>query len=119
MEGRVCLIVDDELCIRNYLKAILERQGWRCLEAGNAMEARHVVESLHGELDLLLTDIDMPGEMNGAGLAEWVRDGHPNIPIILISGSADLVPAGFPLVRKPCKPETVLKAVASSWRRAG
>ena len=118
MEERVCLVVDDDLVVRNYLKTILGRNGWKCLEAGSASEAQRVVQSLHGGLHLVLTDVEMPGEMNGVGLAWWVRAAYPEIPVIVVSGSGEVVPKEFPLVAKPCKPETLIRVVESSWRKA-
>lgn len=118
MEERVCLVVDDDPAIRGYLQAILQRHGWQCLEAGNAPDAQRIIVSLRGAVDLILTDVEMPGSMNGIGLAEWVRESFPAIPVVLVSGSGDPTPAGFPLVSKPCKPETVMRAIDFSLRRA-
>ena len=118
MEERICLVVDDDPAIRNYLKAVLGCHGWECLEAGTASEAQRVVENLRGDLHLVLTDVDMPGEMDGIGLAQWVRAIYPAIPVIVVSGSGEVVPKEFPLVSKPCKPETLIRVVECSWRKA-
>ena len=87
MSDRICLIVDDEPVIRNFLGAILN-QHFRIIEAANASQAFKVVEALNGELDLIVTDISMPGDMNGVDLAFAVRTAFPNIAIVIISGYA-------------------------------
>ena len=117
MGQRVCLIVDDDSVIRGYLTTVLQRTGWKCLEAASAPDGRRMVESLHGALDLVLTDIEMPGEINGIALARWIRETFPGVPVILVSGSGEVPPAEFPLVSKPCKPETLLRAVDGSLRK--
>lgn len=117
MSEQVCLVVDDDPAIRSYLVRILIRQGWRCLEAANAADGQRMVEGLQGAVDLVLTDIEMPGETDGIGLAHWLRASFPGIPVILVTGSGEHPAEDFPLVSKPCKPEAILAAVSGITRR--
>jgi two-component system NtrC family sensor kinase len=112
MSERVCLIVDDEPAIRTYLRAILEREHVQSLEAENAAQALRIVQELDGRLDFVVSDIHMPGDMNGMDLAHSIRYRFPAIPVILISGYTNqLDHSGFELVSKPFLTEAILKAV--------
>src|SRR5579872_1019329 len=115
MCNSVCLVVDDEEVIRKYLRAILERESILALEAENASQAMRIVQDLGGRLDLLITDIRMPGAMDGCDLAYAVRRSYPAVPVILISGYFDEASlrnadAGFLFLPKPFSAETVLSA---------
>jgi two-component system cell cycle sensor histidine kinase/response regulator CckA len=116
MPDRICLIVDDEPSIRADLRPILEWEGIQSLEADNAAEALRIVQKLGGRLDLIVSDIEMPGEMNGIDPAYSVRNSFPAIPVVLISGYADLesvkeAAANFEFTQKPFVSETILMAV--------
>jgi two-component system, cell cycle sensor histidine kinase and response regulator CckA len=90
------------------------------LEAENPGRALRIVQRLGGRLDLIITDIKMPGEMDGLDLAFSIRNSFPNLPVILISGGADeslrdsLKSEAFPFVQKPFSPETLLRAVRTA-----
>ena len=111
MRDGVCFIVDDEPVIRKYLRRILERIEIQSLEADNAVEALRLLQKLGGQVDLLITDIKMPGEMDGIDLAYSVQNSFSSLPVILISGFVDKVPAGFTYIRKPFMPDELLKAI--------
>ncbi len=113
---KICLIVDDEPIIRTYLNAILQDEDYQTLEAEDAPQAFRIVQKLNGGLNLIVTDIRMPGDMDGMDLAYAVRNAFPAIPVILISGFADTESAkhrfgGFPFIRKPFTPAAILGAV--------
>ena len=111
MRDGVCFIVDDEPVIRKYLRRMLERIEIQSLEADNAVEALRLLQKLGGQVDLLITDIKMPGEMDGIDLAYSVQNSFSSPPVILISGFVDKVPAGFTYIRKPFMPDELLKAI--------
>ena len=119
MEDHICLLVDDEPAIRSYLRAILEREKFQCLEAGNVAQALGITHRLDGRIDLIISDIKMPGDVDGVDLAYSVRNSYPDIPVILISGYSDdesvkrSIPA-FRFIHKPFVPETILSAVRSA-----
>ena len=116
MTDRICLIVDDEPSIRVYLRAILQRERIQSLEAENAAKALGIIQKLDGRLDLIVSDIQMPGDMDGIDLAYAVRNSFPSVPVILISGYADVeavkkAAKTFEFIQKPFVPEAILVAV--------
>ena len=83
------LLVDDEEYLRDALTRFLSEQlGYNLLSAGSAEEALDLVESYSGNIDLLLTDILLPG-MSGPELAEKMLAARPGLRIMYISGYAD------------------------------
>lgn len=113
MSDPVCLIVDDEPAIRGFLRAVLERRRLQIVEAENAPTALRILWKLGGRLDLLLSDVNMPGDMDGVDLAHSVRNTFPTIPIILFSGYYEDAKdaGGFEFIPKPFVPDTILGAV--------
>jgi DNA-binding response OmpR family regulator len=83
-KARTILVVEDEVLIRMAVADYLRECGYRVLEASNAAEAIKLLDAQ--PVDLVFTDVDMPGEMDGFGLAHWVRDHAPGIPVIITSG---------------------------------
>jgi two-component sensor histidine kinase/CheY-like chemotaxis protein len=79
------LVVEDEMVLRMRAVDIVEDAGFTPVEAVNADEAMTILES-RSDIDLLLTDIQMPGSMDGLRLAHAVHDRWPSIKIILVSG---------------------------------
>jgi two-component sensor histidine kinase/CheY-like chemotaxis protein len=79
------LVVEDEMVLRMRAVDIVEDAGFTAVEAVNADEAIAILES-RSDIDLLFTDIQMPGSMDGLKLAHAVHDRWPSIKIILVSG---------------------------------
>ena len=75
------LIVEDQHKVRQYAVRCLKKTGFTILEAKDASTARDLLKSNH--VDLLFTDILMPGDMNGNELADWVSQEYPGIKILL------------------------------------
>jgi CheY-like chemotaxis protein len=111
MGERICLIVDDEPAIRTYLSVVLRQRGMRSLEAGNTIEALRIVKELGGRIDLPITDIQMPGDMDGIDLAYSVKSSFSALPVIVISGGMEIAPWGLAVIRKPFVPGVILEAV--------
>ncbi|HEV2960303.1 MAG TPA: response regulator [Candidatus Angelobacter sp.] len=83
------LLVDDEESLRAVVTHFLSQElGYNLLSVGSAEEALDLVESYSGHIDLLLTDILLPG-MSGPELARKMGSSHPEIRIMYISGYAD------------------------------
>jgi CheY-like chemotaxis protein len=81
------LVVEDEVLIRAFIAEELRLAGFSVTEAGRAEEALTYINA--GEqVDLVFSDIRMPGSLNGLQLAEILRDKYPDIPIVLTSGNA-------------------------------
>ena len=79
------LIVEDEMLLRMRAVDIVEDAGFTPLEAVNADDAMAILES-RSDIEMLFTDIQMPGSMNGLKLAHAVHERWPLIKIILVSG---------------------------------
>jgi CheY-like chemotaxis protein len=101
------LLVEDREEVRNLMTAILGKSGYRILAAADAEEAIETAASHPGEIDLLLTDVVMPG-MNGRELAERLVAADPELKVILMSGfAAEVIKpgstrhAGFAFLQKP------------------
>jgi two-component system, cell cycle response regulator CpdR len=95
----VTLVVDDDPAIRSYVQSILRAEGFETLEAEDGAQALEVVRMLDGSIELIVTDIQMPGS-DGITLANAVRAAFPSVAILLMSGypRAD---ADFPFLEKP------------------
>ncbi len=110
------LIVDDDSTIRNVLRVILSQCGHTVVgEARDGQEAMKVIRRTSA--DLVLLDINMPGE-DGLGILEQMRDSHPNVQVIMISGEAtsDRVKTALErgarsFIVKPFSPASVLERV--------
>ncbi len=81
----VVLVVEDEMLLRMRVVDMVEDAGFTSVEAVNADEAVAILES-RSDIALLLTDIQMPGSMDGLKLAHAVHERWPPIRIILVSG---------------------------------
>ncbi len=90
------LLADDEPALRQALAEILRAAGYVVLEAQNATEALEMAQKHPGKLDILLTDIVMPG-LRGPELARRVTETHPEIQVVYMSGYAE----GFPEAQLP------------------
>jgi DNA-binding NtrC family response regulator len=84
------LIVEDEPLVRLALQEYLADNGFATLEAANAGEAMDLIKRSKLDIDLVFTDVRMPGEMDGLGLSRWVHSELPNIPVIVASGFPDV-----------------------------
>ena len=117
MGDRFCLIVDDEPGVRSYLKAILEHRGIDSLEAENAAEALQLLRKCGDQIDLLIADTGIPGDMNGVDLAYSVKKSNPSLPVMLISSGGDNAPPDFELVHKPFRPAAIYAAISAVTNR--
>ena len=82
------LFVEDEVLTRMDMAEFLRQSGYRVSEAANAAEA---IDALNSKLtvDLVVTDVKMPGDTDGFALAEWVRTNRPGVEVIVASGDTD------------------------------
>lgn len=77
------LVVDDEVLIRLVIAEYLRDCGYRVFEAAHADEALMVLQKSELAIDVVFTDIEMPGSLDGFALARWVRANVPDIDVIL------------------------------------
>jgi len=81
------LVVDDEVLIRLAASDFLQECGFNVLEAGTAAEAIEMIQSNQSVIDLVFSDVRMPGDTDGFGLSKWIRT-NTGLPVILASGDA-------------------------------
>jgi len=107
------LAVDDEPDLLEAIRRILTRRGYAVLPAGDADSALEVCRTHHGRIDLLLTDVRMPGT-GGHELAAAARRVRPGLAVLYLSGLADRHGNGdfdAPVLGKPFTPTTLAEAV--------
>jgi PAS domain S-box-containing protein len=110
------LLVEDEDAVREVARRILERAGYRVLHAPNANAALSVIGAGIDEIDLLVSDVVMPG-MRGPEMYEVLRKRRPDLPAIFLSGYADLadstegMPLGSRFLAKPYTPDELIRLV--------
>jgi hypothetical protein len=110
------LLVDDEPSIRELAGRVLREQGYHVLDAGDSATALMITRQHPGPIDLLITDVVMPG-MNGRDLARWVKSSRPGAEVLYISGYPDssngLPWTGSPAVclLKPFSPQELTRKV--------
>jgi CheY-like chemotaxis protein len=88
LERKTILLVDDSQDIRELSGAFLQSQGYRVVSAASGEEALDLLER-YGDVDMLFTDIIMPGGMNGLQLMRKVRQRQPAIPVLIATGYMD------------------------------
>jgi two-component system, cell cycle sensor histidine kinase and response regulator CckA len=79
------LVVDDDVTSRAAMRRVLEHEGYTVIVAEHAADALRLLERTHVPVDLLVTDIQMPG-MPGDVLAARVREAWPDLPVVFVSG---------------------------------
>jgi CheY-like chemotaxis protein len=82
------LLVEDEPAVRALSRLVLQTHGYTVLEASDGAEALKLSERLEGPIDLLLTDVVMPG-IGGRPLAEMLRAARPAVKVLFLSGYTD------------------------------
>jgi two-component system, response regulator PdtaR len=112
----VVLLVEDEALVRMVGADILEEAGFRVIEAVNANEALAMLEA-RTDVQALVTDVEMPGGLDGFTLARLVHKAWPHIRIVVASGRASpaegvMPPRAF-FLPKPYKPDALVRAVQS------
>jgi PAS domain S-box-containing protein len=111
------LLVEDEAAVRRIAARLLQNQGYTLLQAQNGAEAADVITSHRGTIDLLLTDVVLPG-MGGRQIAEQARAQRPGIRVLFTSGYTDdlilqhrLVEHHVALLPKPFSRESIARKV--------
>jgi CheY-like chemotaxis protein len=107
------LLVEDGPLVRDSIVLKLEEAGFEVITAGTGDEASYILPKMR-RMDLLLTDIRMPGRINGWHLAEMARCRRPNQPVIYMSGLAPQPASkvgGSIFLAKPYRVEQILNAI--------
>ena len=105
------LLVEDEDQVRALTRTVLENGGYRVLEAREADEAMSLCDRVGGEIDLLITDVVLPG-MSGTQLSREIQIKIPGLPVLLVSGypengELELGP-GVHFLQKPYRLDSLL-----------
>jgi len=118
------LLVEDEAALRGMTRIILQRHGYRVLEAGSGVEALKVWETHAAEVGLLLTDMIMPDGLTGRELAKQLLARKPGLKVIYVSGySIDTegttfrMREGVTYLQKPYHPKRLAEAVREKLDR--
>ena len=113
------LVVDDEPLLRLLAREFLEEMGFRVLEAPNAESALSLLEG-RTDVDLLFTDVHMPGAIDGMSLARKVGARWPGVHVLMTSGRERPAPAAIPasgkFMPKPYSPDELLRHVKALIR---
>jgi two-component system, cell cycle sensor histidine kinase and response regulator CckA len=111
------LVVEDEPGVRRFASQLLQRHGYRTVEAGDGKEALAVLSAAETPIGLVLTDIRMPN-LNGLELDRLVRERWPALPVLLMSGEVTrewvvevVGDSSVRMLRKPFSGEDLLEAV--------
>jgi len=109
------LIVDDEPAIRGFLYDYLSESGFNPLTVESGDEAVRVLET-NSLIDLVFSDVRMPGNLDGFDLARWVIANKPGLPILLTSGDLGKIQftrelAGIEIVPKPYDFDAVVRKI--------
>jgi signal transduction histidine kinase len=114
------LLVDDEEGVREVLARGLQEKGYRLIEARSATQALEILQQRAGEIDLVVTDLAMPG-MNGIDLAHQASEINPFLPFIFVSGQPrEVLPEleelglGHPMLEKPFTPDALVACVRTT-----
>ena len=116
--GATVLLVEDEVSVRHLVARFLGLKGFTVLVAEHGREAMAFWTKQGGKIDLLLTDVILPGGMSGRELAEHFQTEQPTLKVLFTSGyhmdllnSAGTLDAGINFLQKPYRPEELLSAV--------
>jgi len=108
------LIVEDEVLTSEYLEFMLQEAGYEAIPAASAEEAIQILEH-RDDVDLVVTDINLPGVMNGLQLAALVRSRWPVMNIIVVTGysapKSEEIPPGSLFVPKSYNAQKMIDAV--------
>lgn len=115
------MIVEDEESVRSFTRTVLEQFGYRVYEAANGAEALRLWSSVGPQVDLLLTDLIMPGDWTGQRLASELRRQRPGLGVVLMSGYGpgllEEEPSGgseIPFLAKPYSIRTLKETIEQS-----
>ena len=117
-KGETVLVVEDEIDLRKMIVRALERVGYRVLEATGGEHAVALVEGADSKLDLLITDVVMPG-IRGTEVAQKLSQSEPELKVLYMSGYTDnamfhqkLLGADVAFIQKPFTLEALEQKVA-------
>ncbi len=90
MENSRIMIIEDDLAIRESLSMILQEEGASVVTAGSSSEALKIIQS-NPEFDIVVLDWFIEGDTKGWALIDLIRNRDPNVKIVVLSGSPDVI----------------------------
>jgi CheY-like chemotaxis protein len=110
------LVVEDEVFVRIVIADYLRQCGYKVLEAANADEALVLLQHSEIAIDVVFSDIEMPGSTGGFELAKWIRERRPDIDVILTGNVARAADAAAELCEsgplpKPYEPQIAVDRI--------
>lgn len=118
-DAPVLLVVEDEWLIRMSVVEAFRAAGWRVLEAESGAEALAMLRGT-GRIDLVLTDMRMPGPMDGLGVLAVSQEARPGVPVVMVSGHLDpevaLAAGAAAVLAKPYRLDEMVAVVGALWR---
>jgi two-component system cell cycle sensor histidine kinase/response regulator CckA len=114
------LLVDDDDAVRGFCRGILTASGFTVLEADNGFEALLASAQLRGAIDILITDLEMPG-ITGVELGRAFNQLWPSVNVLYVSGSSreivgDQLPTDCAFLPKPFSPDALINVIGSVVR---
>ena len=110
----VILVVEDEPLVRLFLTDFLDEAGFKVFEAVSADESMTILQA-RPDIQVIISDIEMPGSLNGLGLARAVHERWPGIGIVVTSGrerpGPDDLSEKVAFLAKPYLPDTVIALI--------
>ena len=113
------LVVEDNAEVAAVTASLVEQLGYQTLRAENAADALNRLQR-GDKIDLVFSDVVMPGSMNGMALAQAISNSYPQIPVLLTSGYSDVVQTAesqFQILRKPFQLPALEKAIREALER--
>ena len=109
---QVVLVVDDAPSVREYVKTVLQEEGFEIIEASDGIDGYNLIQEFGSGIALVITDVIMP-KMDGVSLAESVRELFPTMPVLLMTGYASThrLPIESVVLQKPFSPDALVEAV--------
>ncbi|WP_065755888.1 response regulator [Bradyrhizobium paxllaeri] len=112
MSNFVVLLVEDDAFQREAVAELLKDEGFEVIECTTAEAAELIIASTGTELQALVTDHKLAGAMSGAALAQYARRRHPQLNIVIMSGTTvQPMPVDTTFLQKPFVPARLLEAV--------
>lgn len=114
----IILVVQPDVLVRVAVADYLRECGYRVLEASRADEAMALIDS-GARIHIVFSEIDLPGEATGFSLAQWIRDKHAAIRVILAAGSSSMARKAEeacesgPILKKPFSHEELERQIRS------
>jgi len=121
--GRTVLVVDDEMIVRMLMVELLEEAGYNVIEAEDGPSALRALQQ-ERRIDVLVTDVGLPGGMNGRQVADAARETRPALGVLFVTGYADMravgddMEGGMQVMAKPFEGDELLRRVADLAERA-